>query len=64
MFGTDGTKIKGKPAPDVYLRAMAKLEGKAMDDLADADKACYIAVEDGVSGPPPWLRRPRNKRKA
>ncbi len=50
VFGADGTKIKGKPAPDVYLRAMAKLEGKSMDDLADADKARYIAVEDSVSG--------------
>lgn len=50
VFGADGAKIKGKPAPDVYLRAMAKLENKSMDDLTDPEKARYIAVEDSVSG--------------
>lgn len=50
VFGSDGTNIKGKPAPDVYLRAMAKLEGKGMEDLTDTDKARYIAVEDSTSG--------------
>lgn len=51
IFGSDGTTIPGKPAPDVYLHAIARLEGvKDFRDLTDAQKRNYLSVEDSVTG--------------